>query len=172
MASQDSLRPVDVAVALRLALHPEDRFEAMAEALGIGVGSAHRSVKRLSAAELLMPHRRAANRKPLLDFLIHGVRYAFYPTLGPEAPGVPTAHSAPPLADQLSEHQTVVWPSSRGAARGESLIPLYEGAVDLPQRDRPLYELLTLVDALRIGRARERRIAGNILEHRIRSVEE
>jgi hypothetical protein len=43
--SQASLRPVDVVVALRLTLCPEDRYESLAHALGIGVSAAHRSVK-------------------------------------------------------------------------------------------------------------------------------
>lgn len=167
MAEQESLRPVDVVVALRLLLTREEGYEALAQVLGIGVGSAHRSVQRLQAARLVHPHRRATNAPALLEFLLHGVRYAFYPLSGPEAPGVPTAHAGPPLAGEVVSDRAIVWPTASGSIRGESLTPLYAGAVDLPGRDPELYEILTLVDAIRVGRARERALATDLLRERL-----
>jgi hypothetical protein len=165
--SQGSLRPVDVVVALRLMLCPEDKYESLASTLGIGVSATHRSVKRLEASGLVLPHRRASRRKPLLEFLVHGVRYAFYPVTGPESPGVPTAHSGPPLAEHILSERPMVWPSANGWARGDVLVPLYDGAAGLPQRNPALYEALTLVDAIRVGRARERKLAVEMLERRL-----
>lgn len=170
MDSQPALRPLDVVVALRLTLHPEDKYESMANQLGVAVSAAHRSVKRLVAASLVQPHRRASSRSPLLEFLLHGVRYAFYPVTGPEAPGVPTGYSAPPLADEIVSDRALVWPSARGTVRGDTLVPLYDGAPELAQRDPKLYQALALVDAIRAGRARERKLAAEMLEHRLRQV--
>jgi hypothetical protein len=167
--TQPTLRPVDVAVALRLVLEPGDHFEAMAHALGIGVSAAHRSLERLKASGLLLPGRRVIARARLLEFLSHGVRYAFYPVLGPEAPGVPTAHSGPPLAARIAAERPLVWPSATGDVRGDTLLPLYEKAPGLAGRDAELYELLTLVDALRVGQARERRLATELLDERLRA---
>jgi hypothetical protein len=45
--------------------------------------------------------------------------------------------------------------------------PLYGKAVELPERCPSVYELLTLVDALRVGRARERKIAAEHLRERL-----
>jgi hypothetical protein len=42
---------------------------------------------------------------------------------------------------------------------------LYAGAPRTAKNNSALYELLTLVDALRIGRARERRLAKAMLTH-------
>jgi hypothetical protein len=168
--NQPSLRPLDLAVALHLALRPEDGYETVAEVLGIGLGSAHRSVQRLMAAGLVLPHRRAVNSGSLLEFLIHGARFAFYPVRGPEAEGVPTAHSGPPLRNQIESGRAVVWPSANGSVRGESLVPLYDGAPGLAANAVELYELLTLVDAIRVGRARERKLAAEALEARLKGV--
>ncbi len=165
--SQPALRPLDVVVALQLALRPEEKYEALAGTLGIAVSATHRAVTRLEAAGLVLPHRRAAGRGALIDFVVHGVPYSFYAVTGPEAPGVPTAYSAPPLAAEIESERPLVWPSIHGAVRGDTLIPLYAGAPSLPERDPALYDVLTLVDALRVGRARERRIAVEMLEHRI-----
>jgi len=164
LQSQPSLRPLDLVVALHLALRPEDGYETVAQVLGIGLGSGHRSVKRLVAAGLVLPHRRAASLGPLAEFLKHGVRFAFYPVTGPEAQGVPTAHSGPSLSGQIASDRAMVWPSADGTVRGDSLVPLYDDAPGLVTRSPQLYELLTLVDAIRVGRARERRLAAELLD--------
>ena len=45
--------------------------------------------------------------------------------------------------------------------------PLCASAPDLVQRNEELYRWLTLVDALRVGRARDRSLAGDILEQEL-----
>lgn len=169
-SNQPSLRPVDAVVALHLVFHPEDRYEHLSEVLDIGLGSSHRAVKRLAAAGLVLPHRRAVSPGALTEFLEHGIRFAFYPVTGPEAQGVPTAHSGPPMAERIASDRAMVWPSVDGTVRGDSLVPLYEGAPGLALRSPDLYELLTLVDAVRVGRARERRIAIELLHEKLRAV--
>jgi hypothetical protein len=47
------------------------------------------------------------------------------------------------------------------------LVPLYRSAPDAALRDPALYEWLALVDALRSGKARERRMAGEELARRL-----
>jgi hypothetical protein len=82
---------------------------------------------------------------------------------------MPTAHAAPPLVALISaDGPAPVWPDPEGTARGESLQPLHP-SVPRAAREQPLlYELLALVDALRISRARERKLAMEHLELRIR----
>jgi hypothetical protein len=55
--------------------------------------------------------------------------------------------------------------------RGESLVPLYDGAPQLASTAPELYELLTLVDAIRVGRARERKMATEALDARLKGAE-
>ena len=167
MLKQPSLRPGDVAVALELALRPDQGLVPLATAVGISLGEAHNAVRRLRASELLRPDARHVMVQSLLDFLIHGVRYAFPGVLGSEVRGVPTAWSAPPLAADFRGADIVVWPSSSGKVRGECLTPLYGGAPGVAESHPDLYELLALVDAVRVGRARERNRATALLRARL-----
>ena len=64
----------------------------------------------------------------------------------------------------LADGQVLGQPSE-----GEALEPLYKTAAKAAQRDPKLYECLALIDAIRSGRARERKLAEqhlrNILGH-------
>ena len=83
--------------------------------------------------------------------------------------GMPTAHAAPPLRDQLaaSDAPAPVWPDPEGTVRGEEFAPLYRSVPQAARADERLYELLALVDALRGGRARERELAVKELRTRL-----
>jgi DNA-binding Lrp family transcriptional regulator len=168
MSRQISLRPVDVPVALRMAEAPLATFESLGHDLGISQSTAHDSVKRLEAAGLLRPHDKRVNRAALLEFLEHGVRYAFPPvSSGGTVRGVVTAHAAPAFQSEIISENVIVWPDVNGPNVGEALQPLYDKATILPERCRSLYEMLTLVDALRIGRSREKKIAVSKLRDRL-----
>ena len=162
---QKSLLPADLAVALRLEHRPDERYEELAGALGVSLSAAHRSVQRLNAAGLLLPGSRRVNRSALLEFLIHGARYAFPPNLGPEIRGVPTAGALPALESQMPQGSGAVWPSTAGRIRGPALAPLYPGAPAAALHDEKLHLLLALVDTMRIGQARERHIAESLLKN-------
>ena len=107
------------------------------------------------------------NRRACVDFLISGVPYVFPGEFGPEVRGVPTAHSAPIFREQFPDAEMVVWPSVQGAVRGLSLTPLCRNAPNTAVSNPALYEWLTVVDSLRIGRARERKMAREFLEQRL-----
>lgn len=164
---QNSLKPQDVAVALRLAEMPDAPYAALAADLLISPSTAHQSVERLQAAGLLRPDSRQANRHSLIEFLEHGVRYSFPARLERRARGVPTAYSGPPLANEILADEAIVWPDANGNAFGQSIAPLYPNAAKLPQTCPSVYELLTLVDAIRMGRSRERSIAIKKMKERL-----
>ena len=159
-----SLRPQDVAVALQLVLTPGSSFAKIAENVGISVGEAHNAFKRLQLAKLISAAEGRVNKRLLRNFLVHGVPHAFPAKLGPETRGIPTAHSAVPLRDLISSNDPIVWPSADGPRRGQSLIPLYPGAPRIARKNRELYHALALVDALRMGRSRERKLASDLLQ--------
>jgi hypothetical protein len=52
---------------------------------------------------------------------------------------------------------------------GQSLEPLYAGAPKLRERSPETYRLLTLFDALRVGQARERSVARELLKQALKS---
>lgn len=167
MSTASQLKPLDVVVALRLADAAGATYEELARALGVSPSMAHGSVRRLRHAGLVRPDSRAVNRLALLEFLEHGVRYAFPARPGSTVRGVPTAHAAPPLADRIVAEDALVWPAATGAVRGRAVVPLYPRAVELPERSPGLYESVALVDAIRVGRARERRLAVDQLRRRL-----
>jgi hypothetical protein len=56
-----------------------------------------------------------------------------------------------------------VWPDPFGEVRGLEVVPLHPRVVSLAQADAEMYELLALVDGLRVGDARVREPAGALL---------
>jgi len=185
-----NLSPQDVVVVLKLmAAGPKSwTYAQLGEELALSPSQVFRSVKRAEAVRLLepgflspppsppdwpsqdrpvLPSR--TNRANLTEFLIHGVKYAFPVHRGGIVRGIPTAHAAPPLKQQIAESfdPPPVWPDANGSVRGVEFSPLYKNVPAAARRDTNLYELLALVDAIRDGRAREREIAIRELTTRI-----
>ncbi len=171
--SQLTLRPFDVAVALRLLLEPEDRYEPMADALATSTSAVHRGVARLQSAGILRVGSRTVARPALREFLVHGVRYAFPPMRGQEMVGIPTAWSHPAVASMLGPDagtesvRALVWPDDSGMVRGDLFVPLFPGASRVAMRDARLHELLAAVDAVRAGSTTVRRLVSEQLAERI-----
>jgi len=165
-----SLRSRDVLVALKLASSPEtgSTFAELAAGIGLATSAVHRSIKRLEEARLVDSQARRPREEELLEFLIHGVKYSFYGRLGGIVRGIPTAHGAEPLSSVMrGTDLPPVWPDPHGTVRGQALNPLDPIAPLAAGRDDRLYELLALVDAVRIGQARERSLAAEMLAERL-----
>ena len=134
----------------------------------MSTNTAHDAVNRLSRAGKSAPHQRRVDRTALLELLEHGVRYAFPPVVSKRSiRGVPTAHSAPVLASEIVAEDAIVRPNPKGPVVGEAIVRLYERAAELPERCASVYEMPALVDALRSGRARDRKIAAEKLRTRL-----
>jgi len=133
----------------------------------------HAAVKRAQGSRLL--HGSELGERPNLgaieEFLIHGLKYAFPAERGEPTRGVPTSYAAEPLRQviALGDEPLPVWPYPTGSQRGISFGPLYKQAPKAALRDPVLYEFLALVDALRDGRARERKLAEEMIVSRLRS---
>lgn len=162
-------KSLDIVVLLKLLVdHRKRPYAQLSQELGISASEIHASVRRGIEAGLIDPESRLPLRKPLEEYLLHGVRYAFPAKPGAVARGVPTAYAAPPLAEKFSSDDLPpVWPDPQGTVRGVAVEPLYSCVVEATKSDSPLYELLALVDALRIGRARERNLAEEELKQRL-----
>ena len=52
-----------------------------------------------------------------------------------------------------------MWPSSKGGMRGQVIVPFYPQLAEAVLKDKKFYELLSLVEVLRVGRTREKKIA-------------
>ena len=142
-------------------------YGRLATELAMSASEVHAAVRRATHAGLLGPNRRP-NVSALLEFIVHGVRYAFAPERGRVTRGIPTAHAAPPLdAEIAGDELPPVWPDPEGQVRGETFEPLYPSVPRAVRHDPSLYELLALVDAIRGGRARERKLAEKHLRRRL-----
>jgi hypothetical protein len=167
MVKQPTLRPSDVVVALQLTLFSSAQFKQLAESTGISAGECHNAVRRLRLSRLVMPDERRSSSDTLQQFLVHGLTFAFPAIIGHETLGVATAHSSPAFRGIIESPDHYVWPDADGQVRGQSLVPLFPGAAALTSRNPPLYELLAIVDALRVGTTRVRKVAAELLAARL-----
>lgn len=167
------LRPLDIVVMLKLSLENSERppYLLLANELHLYPSEVYASVKRARASQLVQGPELGdrLNRSSLLEFLLHGIRYAFPAETGSPTRGIPTSYAAPPLCNSITDAGDLppVWPYAHGKVRGYSFVPLHKNVPKAALEDARLYELLAMVDALRNGRARERQLAGRELTRRL-----
>jgi hypothetical protein len=136
-------------------------------------------IKRLVLSELLGPVFTDDPKNNIIflpvksaceECLISGVKYFIPVELGAYTRGIATSYAAPIFEKHimLGDDPIPVWPYGEGDKRGLALEPLYRSVPhSLAQYpDQLFYELLVLIDAIRIGRARERNIAIKLLKER------
>jgi len=163
----------DIALLLKLAIQNElaVQSKSLAEGLSISPSEVSKALKRCADAGLVYIEgvEKRVNRTGLMEFLAHGLKYAFPPERGSMARGVPTATAAEPLKSRFinDNEPPTVWPYLDGKVRGLSLAPLYTGAPKAALRDAKFYGVLALCDAVRAGRTRERNLAIELLEKAI-----
>ena len=165
------LKPQDIFIMLKLVIRDgvEWSYPALAHELSMSASEVHAGVKRAVAAKLMDMHRKIPVKSNLLEFLIHGVKYAYPPDRGGLTRGIPTGYAAPPLKALIlqPDDPPPVWPDPEGPVRGYEFSPLFSAVPAACKVDQKLYELLALVDAIRDGRARERKIAIKEIQSRI-----
>jgi hypothetical protein len=160
-AQNNQLKPQDILMLLKIVSdnNPSWNQKPMAEDLGLSQSEVSEAVSRCKYAGLLDPKGKTVMKLSLLELLQFGVRYVFPQKPGAVVRGVPTSHSAVPLKNKIESTEHYVWPYAKGTVRGHSIIPLYSSVPEAALKDDKLYELLALVDALRVGRAREKELA-------------
>jgi hypothetical protein len=165
------LKGQDIVLLLLLVGDPDiGSTQRIADELGVSVATAHRAVHNLSDAGLYDRGRRRVPEAAAEEFLIHGVKYLFPPVRGSETRGVAAAWAAAPLAEKLAEDNLPpVWPHPTGDRRGIALEPLHPVVPGLALRNEQLWERLALVDAIRAGDARVRRLAEKALVENLRA---
>lgn len=171
---QPTLKPQDLLVALKVASNPNRYFTYadLARELFVSASEAHAAVQRAEMSRLVSRSDMGlvAIRSALQEFVVHGVQYAFPAFTGPLTRGMPTGYAGPALKPQFEHVDGLapVWPDPEGQTRGTSFYPLYPSVPAACRMDSALYEVLTLIDAIRGGAARERELAEQILAERLR----
>jgi hypothetical protein len=155
------LKPQDVVVLFKIISLDNAQWKQkdLANQLGLSQSEVSEAVTRCKYAQLLDPKGKIVMKSSLLELVQYGLRYVFPQKPGAVVRGVPTAHSAAPLKEHIESTENYVWPYGKGTVRGHSIVPLYPSVPEAALQDVKLHELLALVDALRVGRSRERAIA-------------
>lgn len=171
MRSLNGIKPQDILILLKLVLwqnRPAWKSIDLAKELGLSPFEISVGLERCQRSWFLDSSKRNLMKSALLEFLLHGLKYVFPAAPGPICRGIPTAHCAPPLAGKIvfNENDLYVWPHAEGTKKGQAIEPIYESAPYAAQNDPKLYEMLALIDALRVGRAREKALAAKELEKR------
>jgi hypothetical protein len=165
-----ALQPQDVVVALKVAVHPEEKwtFVRLGQLLALSPSKVHAAAQRATRSRLLIRvegGRRTVHVGNLIEFSIHGVKYAFPAGRAGLTRGYPTSSAARVLEPWFGEPGPTppVWPHAEGEVWGEGIAPLYPRAVEAALKDERLYSALALLDVFRIGGARERGVAETVL---------
>jgi hypothetical protein len=167
------LKPADIYVlAGLLERHGKWTYRQLAADLEVPHAVVQRAVARAGEAGLYSASRRFVHLPHFDEFASHALRFVAPARLGPIVPGVPAAWAAPPMSELIrtsGEEPPPVWPTARaGTVRGQALEPLHAAAVDATQDNPDLAQMLSLLDSLRAGDVRVRRVASEQLHHRLR----
>ncbi|MFN9321081.1 MAG: hypothetical protein ACK58Q_10900 [Chitinophagales bacterium] len=169
MKKHSGMRPHDRVILLKIAAKKDTSWQMkdLAIELGISGSEVSESLHRSSMSGLIAKDKKRLMKLSILDFLEHGLRYVYPQQLGAKVRGVPTAHSAPPLNQEIVSEEAYVWPYGEGTVRGESIEPLHQKVPEACLKDPEFYEYMALCDALRVGRAREKNKAIEILRKKL-----
>lgn len=160
------MRPQDVAILLKIvALSRNDwQILPLSKELRISMSEISESLNRSRLAGLIDFKKKRPNRISLLEFLQHGVKYVFPQSAGALIRGMPTAHSHPFMKKHFHSDTNYVWPDAKGEVMGQMVEPFYERQPETARDDSKFYLLLALVDAIRVGRVRESKLATDELQ--------
>lgn len=155
------LKPLDIVAGLKAHLWGNAAawsYERLAAAIGVSPSQVHASLRRLEQAGLYRSADRSLRAHAFTMFAAHGIPFVFPAELGGLVVGMPTAHSAAPLRAHLASAEAYVWPDEAGIV-GRPVLPIHPCVPKAAATDADLYAALALIDALRVGRVRDRLLA-------------
>ncbi|MCA8044047.1 hypothetical protein [Burkholderia seminalis] len=149
---------------LNLELDPYS-VRGLSSATGISKSEVSNALGRCYANSLAKPQRHGGgptvNRRNLEEFLSYGIRFVFPAQMQSLTRGIPTGLTAPifdGILRSAGEH-CPVWPDPHGGTLGPAVEPLYKTVATATRDDETLYKLLAIVDSIRLGQPRERKLA-------------
>ena len=173
------LKPQDVLCACKIysleTLRQEWSYEKLAQKTGLSQGEAHNAVERCHRAQLITPSGAVA-RKILRDVLAVALPRMCFVVRGGTTVGWATGVHAPPLVGKFGARDAAevpaVWPDVRRegmdeVVQGWSLEPVYPSVPVACLADPLVYELLSLVDVVRVGGAADRQAAVALIDKRL-----
>lgn len=162
----------DIYVLSGLLAHAGDwSYRSLAERLHVPHPVVQRGLARAQDADLYSAGRREVHLPHFEEFAVHALRFVAPAQLGALVPGMPAAWAAEPMASAIlssGEEPPPVWPYAQGVERGQAIEPLHPAAPEAVGDWPELDEILALLDSLRAGDSRVRRVAEDLLMHLLR----
>ena len=149
----------------------QSTLRELARALHVDHTLVHRSLKRAETASLYATDTKTVNRANFEELMSHAARFIAPARLGELTTGVPAAWGAEPISTiirQPPQEPPPVWPDANGNVRGQTLRPLHKAAVQASRESPELAHLLSILDSLRAGDVRVRKIAAHSLHETLR----
>ncbi len=162
----------DIYVLGGLLAHNETwSYRLLADRLHVPHPVVQRALERAKVADLYSVDRREVQRPHFEEFALHALRFVAPARLGALTPGVPAAWAAEPMAGAIrssGDEPPPVWPYALGRVRGQAIEPLHSAAPEAAEDWPEFGEVLALLDSLRVGDARVRKVAGALLSKTLR----
>ncbi len=167
MRRHNGMRPQDIAILLKIVAlgHKDWNLLQLSSSLYISISEVSESLNRSKLAKLISHSKKEVNLLNLLEFLEHGIKYVFPQTPGTLLRGIPTAHSHPIFSTFIISDIHFVWPDPEGKTIGLAIEPLYPNLTRAIKSDDHYYELMALVDTIRVGKTREVELSVKKLKH-------
>jgi hypothetical protein len=141
-------------------------YRSLADRLHVPHAVVQRALARAEEASLYSSARREIHLAHFEEFASHALRFVAPAQLGALVPGVPAAWAAEPMASAIrsaGDDPPPVWPCARGEVRGQAIEPLHPAASEAVEEWPLLGEMLAVLDSLRAGDLRVRKVAQGLL---------
>lgn len=186
----ETLRPLDFLILCKLVANTGRTYDFLSESLGISRSQIHKSVKMLEVCGFLGDGMRI-NKKAFLVFALGGARFSFPVEKQGICDGVSTGLRAVGFGESVGgggggiaggggavngvvngvvvpEH--LVWPCEGQGdgvrVTGRGIKPLHPAALRATN-DQKFWDLLALVDAIRVGDDKESKVAMAVMRERV-----
>lgn len=146
-------------------------YRSFADRLHVPHPVVQRALDRARAADLYSAERRRVHLPHFEEFAVHALRFVAPAPLGALAPGILAAWAAEPMAGAIrssGEDPPPVWPHAQGRVRGQAIEPLHLAAPEAVEDWPRLGAILAILDSLRAGDPRVRKVAEDLLSKMLR----
>ena len=157
MRKHTGMRPHDIPILVKVFITQEKPWliKDLATSLYISQSEVSESLHRSMYAGLIDEHKQRIYTQGFYEFIIYGLRYVFPQKPGHMARGIPTAHSHPALESKFVSKTKYVWPHPDGEDVGFAIEPFYLKQSKAILEDEQLYFIMSLIEMIRVGKARE-----------------
>lgn len=150
------------------ALFEKDKYSvrSLEKSIGVSRSQVSISLKRCLELKLIYPNGNAdggylINKKSVMNIIEYAIPYFFPVEKTSNVKGIPISFSSPFLYNKIlsQKKMPLVWPDTQGILIGEGVIPFDKYVPHAVRRDPLLYEMLVLVDSVRMNIPRESSVA-------------